>query len=455
MRPLVLAFASSMLLPTIASAQLQRGSLAPITSQVKDAGVYHMATGTWTRGVSAAALAGPLVIYDNTCTVGYYAGIADGDKLLDSGRIPSTSSPASAMSLTGLHDLYNVNGFTFGYCAFAPLTTNMDVSFIDCYAACDGGGVFPTPVATFNLLNAPAGTATGGQGCWILTIDLANTTGTFSLGGDCTGTYDNVASTDSFGWAWTESITTAGSDAGPIFAGDPSGLFPQSGQVCGGIGGGTTFVGAGPGPGTGIGILDQMELVDGLTIPGCYWFGGYGGAGGNPFTSFYMQLQGGAGVLCLNCGSNFCFGDGTGTACPCGNTGGAGEGCANSSGSGATMTASGNSSFSNDTLSFSVAGVNGAKPGLLLRGDNALNGGSGFAVGDGLICAGGASQRSQVQVTNAAGMATFTNWNGAGMGSVSNMGAVTNFQFWYRDPMNSPCGTGFNFSNAWAITYTP
>jgi plastocyanin len=155
-------------------------------------------------------------------------------------------------------------------------------------------------------------------------------------------------------------------------------------------------------------------------------------------------------------GAAYCFGDGTGGACPCGANGGAGEGCANTSGSGgASLTASGVPSFSNDSLSFSVAGVPGSKPGLLLKGDNQVNGGLGNPVGDGLICTAGGSKRSHVQVTNASGATTFSDWSGAGIGTISNAGVPTNYQFWYRDNSNPCSGSGFNFSNAWSLTYMP
>ncbi len=154
-------------------------------------------------------------------------------------------------------------------------------------------------------------------------------------------------------------------------------------------------------------------------------------------------------------GSPFCAGDGSGTLCPCANFGAAGAGCTNSGGLGATLTGSGGAGIgAADTLAFTISGVAGSKPGLLLRGDNQLNGGLGNPAGAGLICVGGGSQRSQVQVTDAGGNTTFSDWNGAGFGSIANAGVPTNFQFWYRDPVGSPCaGTDFNFSNAWTVTY--
>ena len=209
-----------------------------------------------------------------------------------------------------------------------------------------------------------------------------------------------------------------------------------------------------------MGATDQMEIVDGPTAPGCYWFGGYDTVvPANPFSSFYLQLEGHEHDRDpSNSGTPACLGDGSGGVCPCGNNFGAtGAGCANSSGGGATMIGSGDASMAVDTLSMNITGVNGAKPGLLLRGDNLAAGGLGFGVGAGLICAVGNSQRSAVQVTDATGATTYTTWDGVnGLGSVATVGIPVHYQFWYRDPMGSPCaGTDFNFTGAVSVTYNP
>jgi len=419
----------------------------PITAPVKDAGVYHVATGTWTRGVSAVALAGPEVIYDNTCTVGFYVGLPAGSDNLDGGRLPSTSSPSNTNSLTGLYDDYEVNGFSVGYCSFEPLVTSLGVGFYDCYAECANAGAgYPTPTAAFNLVNVPAGSAVGSIGCWLITFDLANTTLAFNLGGDCNGTYDNLASTDNFGWSWTQSIPTTGSNAGPILAGDPLGIFNAS---CGGVGGNTTFAGATAAPGTGIGNLDQFEAAG--TLTGCFWFGGYSAA--NPYSGFFMQIEGDAGnVTADNTGNAYCFGDGTGATCPCAAFGQAGEGCLNTTGTnGATLTGSGNASISADTFQLDVAGVPGAKPAIVLRGINQISN----PVGDGILCTAGQSARSQVQITSN-GATTYANFAGAPFGaSAYAPGTATNYAFWYRDPGNACTGSGFNFSNGWTVTFLP
>ena len=421
----------------------------PLTGPVHNAGTYHVSTGTWTRGTGSTALAGPDVLYDNTCLTGFSQTVPQGQVLLDSGRVPSTTSPTNSTSLTGTYCAYESNGFEIGYISGEPLTTDLAVSFYDCYEACDAAGPsVPTPDVTIALVGMPAATPAHPTGSWIVSIDLDNTTFVFSLGGDCTGFYDGVASTDSFSWSWQQTTPTTGQDPALLLAGDPLGLFNIS---CGGIGAGTTFPTAGPGPGTGIGTPDAFQLLNGPVV--CSTFGGYSAS--NPFSSFYLRLDGGNFSATTGCGAlagdAYCFGDGTGAACPCGNTGSPGQGCANSSGAGAVLIASGNASITADTLGFFVSGVPGSKPGLLVRGDNQIS----TPAGDGILCTAGGSQRSQVQVTDAGGSSMFTDFNGGPFGSVSIPGVPTNFQFWYRDPQFVCTGGGFNFSNGWTVTFQP
>ncbi len=155
-------------------------------------------------------------------------------------------------------------------------------------------------------------------------------------------------------------------------------------------------------------------------------------------------------------GTPYCFGDGTGTSCPCGNDGVAGAGCANSNGpvSGATLAGAGGASLSNDTFSLDVVGVPANKPGLILRGANQLAGT--LTGGDGLLCTSGNTARSHVQITSAGGATTYTQFNGAAFGISSyGAGVTTNYQFWYRDPVGSLCGGNFNFTNAVGVNWVP
>lgn len=146
-------------------------------------------------------------------------------------------------------------------------------------------------------------------------------------------------------------------------------------------------------------------------------------------------------------GSTYCFGDGSGATCPCGNLGAAGEGCLNSSGSGALLDATGSASVSNDTLSFSSTQLPANKSSLLFTGVLELP--ATQILGDGLLCTGGLLTRLGVVNSSATGEA---NWGGGLIGTYGwNAGETRYFQVWYRDTATSPCAQAFNTSNGYAI----
>ena len=455
-----LSAAGAMVLASTATAQLQNGTVSPITSQVKDAGVYHMATGTWTRNTTASALVGPSALYDNSCTVGYYTGLAQGDIMGDSGRIPSQSDG-------GLADAYHINCFSLAYCTFEPVVTTLGLSYYDCYAACDGF-LAQTPVQAYALVNVPAGGTAGTQGCWILTFDLTNTTFGFDLAGDCNGTFDNVASTDSFGWTWTQLSPTTGSNAGPILAGDPLGVFNAS---CGVIGEDTDHPGWGPAaglPGNGIGVLDQFE-IDGGATTGCFWFGGYGAAGLNPMAALYHELFGEGGSTTENQGTGFCAADGSQGVCPGGVTNsGTPGGCPHISGpnggAGCLLTPTGNATFGSDTYGFSVT-AGPSSLGILIQGAVALgypNGNITVPNSAGKFCV-NPQLRGFVETTPlGAGSdeAAIDDFRAMPFGATAIGGGATTYnQFWFRDTGNPNANPGvgaeFNFSNAVETIWIP
>lgn len=152
-------------------------------------------------------------------------------------------------------------------------------------------------------------------------------------------------------------------------------------------------------------------------------------------------------------GTPFCFGDGSGSACPCANSGAAGQGCANSTGQGGELHASGSVSVSAADLVLSVSNVAPGQPGLFFQGTLRANGGAGFVFGDGLRCAGGANRRLQVRSANASGQAS-TNVNIADLGAVS-AGDTRTYQCWYRDNVGSPCGAGFNLTQGLELQWEP
>lgn len=161
-------------------------------------------------------------------------------------------------------------------------------------------------------------------------------------------------------------------------------------------------------------------------------------------------------------GVKFCFGDGSGTPCPCGNTGGTGQGCANSTGMGGVLDGTGSDSVAADDLVLTATNAIPNQPGLFFQALNAINGGDGQVFGDGLRCAGGSVVRLGVGVPNGSGCI-------ASDGSCGNLpngpidiaaeggvvpGDVRRYQFWYRNPSGGPCGAGFNLGNGYEVGWT-
>lgn len=153
-------------------------------------------------------------------------------------------------------------------------------------------------------------------------------------------------------------------------------------------------------------------------------------------------------------GTPYCFGDSSGTVCPCSNAGASGEGCATSNGTGAILGGSGSISVAAADLVLEGAQLVAGQPGLYFQGNNAVAGGSGSAFGDGLRCAGGGVVRLQVRAANSSGESA-TTIDVAAKGGVS-AGDTKRYQLWFRDPgSGSPCGNGFNLSSGLELTWSP
>lgn len=146
----------------------------------------------------------------------------------------------------------------------------------------------------------------------------------------------------------------------------------------------------------------------------------------------------------------YCFGDGSGVPCPCGNTGPVGHGCRNSLALGAVLSATGSAGTGADDLTLGGSRLPLAAPCLLVVGSTAVQGGAGVAFGDGLRCVGGAVTRLGVKLSGPTGAVVY----GPGLGGIGGWqaGDVRRFQIGYRDPLG-PCGTGFNFSNGIEIVF--
>lgn len=147
----------------------------------------------------------------------------------------------------------------------------------------------------------------------------------------------------------------------------------------------------------------------------------------------------------------FCSGDGSGTMCPCGNAAAAGEGCMNGTGQGGKLESGGTASISDNSFILRGTQLAPSQPGLYFQGNNAVNSGNGNPFGDGLRCAGGGVRRLQVRFADSSG-SSLTSISITGSGSVA-PGDTKRYQLWYRDPIFSFCGFGFNLTNGIQVTW--
>lgn len=149
----------------------------------------------------------------------------------------------------------------------------------------------------------------------------------------------------------------------------------------------------------------------------------------------------------------YCYGDGTGTACPCGNSGGSTHGCAHSASAlgGWLLPSVGDNQVSTDNIVLQVQNIPPGAPALFFQG-TAQTAGSPF--GDGLLCVGGAITR--LAVAFASGTTATCPFGTATMGGVPAVGGMRAYQAWYRDSSTSFCSAStFNLSNGVAIYWAP
>jgi hypothetical protein len=414
--------ASALFVCASATAQNNGPQAAKITAPVKDAGVYHMATGTWTRNSSATANIGPMVIYNNDANTGYFGLYAAGEEWIDNGRLPSTSSP----SPVGSSDDYNVNGIQTAYCSSnATGSFDLNIGFWNMHGgACNDptNGNTTAPDTLVTITGMPGGSMAGVTGCWLVTVDLAGGD-EFCLVADGDGVYDGLADIDGFGVSFAMSDTSGG-NAGPFLNGDPN-VYP--------FGDGTDFQNPGL-TGTGLDTDDLFYLNEpSQTYQGCYWFGGYPT---NPYSSFWWQLS-----------SDGACGGGP----SCGDQGATCTSNANSSGGVGDLGFSGSCVIGDANFTLTASSVpNNA--GLFIYSNGSID----IPFGDGRLCVNGSAGILRLYpLTFATGNATS---NTIDLGNPpSSAGQITGgttwyFQHWHRDP-----GFGsaqFNLTNAHAISFS-
>jgi|GEM_PF-1695782 len=153
-------------------------------------------------------------------------------------------------------------------------------------------------------------------------------------------------------------------------------------------------------------------------------------------------------------GWTYCYG----LDCPCGNEDPVG-GCANSLGEGARMLGSGTNSVLADDLVLTADRLPPNVSSVNYMG-SILND---LPFGDGKLCTGGGYPifRYRLQnagpegvVTSVPGLVAHSKENFAGGGGQILPGTTWIWQIWYRNPPG-PCGSGFNTSNAYLVSFVP
>jgi len=195
----------------------------------------------------------------------------------------------------------------------------------------------------------------------------------------------------------------------------------------------------------GGGAVGGLSLLSG----GKAWIGFSAATGGawenHDVLSWEWNSSGGPGTV-------YCSGDGTGSACPCGNFGASGEGCGNSMGPGGVLDSAGSASVALADLQLKGTQLVPFTPGLYFQGTDQLNGGQGVVFGDGLRCTGANARNIQVAFADAAGTSATTR-NLITVGNVT-AGSAFSYQLVYRDKWG-PCNTRFNTTNALRVQFTP
>ncbi len=426
---------------------------------VRNAGVLHLASGTWTRGAGQASL-GPTVIYNSTCT-GFPPAYTDrppDQGIADEGRIPSPTGPSDDyFNRPGCAANYTVDGFQIAY---GVNRTSLDctISFFESYSTCANPASY-TPTASYYLPSLPAASSPGATAVWVVTIDLVGMPGPpFTIAADRDGAFDpasgvgNVAGgLDRFGW-YIRFGGAGPEGAGPLLSGQCTPWLTSQPSWEPGCRG---FDGTIWDP-----IVNLAEPGIGMSTTDLFWLDGVG-CYSYTFGAFYLRLY--SSVDCApRPGTSFCHGDGSGTPCPCFNSPvGFRQGCISTSTSGGFSTSSwlrteGTPSLAADGLLLRASGLTQNTSTLFFQGTTRMNGGLGTTFGDGLRCAGGSVVRLATKVTTNAGTSFFPD---AGDPSVSVKGQITGpglrtYQAWFRVAANFCTPATFNLTNGWEVPWT-
>jgi hypothetical protein len=429
-----------------------------VPGAIKHAGIYHVATGTWTRtGGSISNFGASDVVYSNTATSGYFTtaggnpnagNFGGGAENFDEGGLPGTTN-GNVFTTGPNRDEYNINGITFGYCDLSTTagSSGWNFNFFESYSPC-----------TVNT--APDGSAAGtgfpANGCW--TVDLDLTGAEFCLGADggaAAPGWDDDPAFDSFGWSFTFAGTGTG-NAGPLLVGDPVSTDPT--YIAGGqspLDGTETYYGAISNCNSlGSGYLTRdfwwLEDPTGAST-NCYFFGGYSnnnGCGGpsNPWASFYMEMRAEPGACGTpDIGTVYCNSNPNSTGS---NTSIQLLGSASVAADDVTMVAG---NLANNSFGFFITSQTqgfAPNPGGS-QGNLCVAGNIGRFVAPGQIKSSGAG--SEISLSTTAGEWSLTAIPSATGPYSAVAGGTANFQLWHRDAVGGAAVS--NFSDGTSVTW--
>ncbi|MCE9593407.1 MAG: thrombospondin type 3 repeat-containing protein [Planctomycetes bacterium] len=207
----------------------------------------------------------------------------------------------------------------------------------------------------------------------------------------------------------------------------------------------------------GDGVADCVDNCDALANPGQEDCNGNGIGDVCDLASGY-SLDANTNGVPDDCeqgvGVPFCFGDGSGTPCPCGNAGDPGHGCANSATAGALLYNLGGASVGGGNTDLYSIRLPSGMFGLFYMGTNPMAGGNGVMSYDGLRCVNGFTKRYALQNSGAGGVFHLAN-PAALQPTLVLAGTTWFFQANYRDNSGSPCSNFANYTNALRIDFLP
>jgi hypothetical protein len=340
--------------------------------------------------------------------------------------------PASGTAIACNDQACGSNASTIDFAVTAGSTYTLQIG--DYEFAQPGPGTF-TISQFFLAANDDCSTATPISGSGNHTFDLGTaTTGTQQPG--CATANDDVW----FAYTATSTGSTTASTCGLTTSNDTDTVM-------------AVYAGATCPTGSAVACNDdtcglQSSITFSTTCGNTYLIQVGGFNTGSAVTGSFSVAE--TGTSCGPTGVPYCFGDGSGTPCPCGNNGAPGNGCANSvNPNGANLTTTGNASLANDTLVLHGSGMPNAAC-LYFQGTTQVN----AQFGDGLRCAGGTIVRLLTKV-NVNGQSQYPDPGNPPIhirGQVTTPGTRT-YQCWYRNAAVFCTPSTFNLTNGVLVTW--